>query len=55
MIDDYAQARELMQKMEEQLPIPVRLDGAVNTDVAGKGPHRFPRPGVRNQTGLLFR
>jgi hypothetical protein len=29
MIDDYAQAMELMQKMEEQLPIPVRLDSAV--------------------------
>jgi hypothetical protein len=37
MIDDYAQAMELMQKMEEQLPIPVRLDSAVARMLQGKG------------------
>lgn len=37
MIDDYAQAMELMQKMEEQLPIPVRLDSAVTRMLQGKG------------------
>jgi len=29
MIDDYAQAMELMQKTEDQLPIPVRLGSPV--------------------------
>ena len=37
MIDDYAQAMELMQKMEEQFPIPVRLDSAVTRMLQGKG------------------
>jgi hypothetical protein len=32
-----AQAMELMQKMEEQLPIPVRLDSAVTRMLQGKG------------------
>lgn len=31
MIDDYAQAMDLIHKMEEQLPIPIRLDSAVTT------------------------
>jgi hypothetical protein len=37
MIDNYAQTMDLMHRMEEQLPIPVRLDSPVTRMLRAKG------------------
>jgi hypothetical protein len=37
MIDDYARAMDLLHKMEEQLPIPVRLGSPVKRTLQEKG------------------